>query len=195
MKKEQLTRDEWADKLEISRKFNAGRRDLEHVEVSHSICDDCGACCCKARFGYDNVRITPRDLEDERLREALLDNCDRLVDYGFGGVGLSFGENSCAFLDTEGRCGIYDYRPIACRNVVCFKEDLTHPKAPVKNRWDKWYNHLEARGLAHHESGHPACVCRSTGITITCTTWCPVQSGITSVKPPEGRSLRTSRKR
>ena len=129
-----------------------------YPSATHKVCADCPAYCCKSRFGWTQVALYPWDMANERLVKAMREK-DVLIENDYGRESMKFVDGGCVFLGEDNSCGIYEDRPVSCRNVLCFTEEnaFRNPKGPVKKRWDEWYGHLEAHGLQPDAGGamHP----------------------------------------
>lgn len=98
-------------------------------------CTACGE-CCKAHGEYSHVYLTTPEVAPlaaalDLTEEAFLkEHCteDR------GWIVLKAEDPACPFLSKEGRCNVYEARPMQCRTWPFWKENLqeSHWKGPVK---------------------------------------------------------------
>lgn len=71
----------------------------------------CGACCMRVSLVFDRPR--PSDLPPINFHEFRLNG--RHLDFPVDVQADRQNERFCRHLDGEGRCGIYEYRPLPCR--------------------------------------------------------------------------------
>ena len=59
----------------------------------------------------------------------------------------------CRYLE-DGRCSIYDIRPVSCRAFHCLASDSgTHSQGPFHNGFEPWIRHVKACGYTFNHSG------------------------------------------
>ncbi len=96
----------------------------------HFECTQCGRCCS----GGGDYHVFLRDTEAEQIR-AVLDlslawfrrRYLRRLDSGELTVRLR-ADGRCSFLDRQGRCRVYDARPMQCRTYPFWPEVMRNPQ-------------------------------------------------------------------
>lgn len=121
-------------------------------------CTACGE-CCKAHGEYSYVYLTTPEIAPlaaalKISEEAFLETyCEQERDW----VVLRAQDPACPFLQDDGRCGVYEARPMQCRTWPFWQENLKEAtwKGPVKAvcpGLDTGTLHTaeEAEGIAEH---------------------------------------------
>lgn len=93
---------------------------------NNGICEGCHYCC------HEPAPITLQDAY--KLMEVLATDLTGLVDYLWideqhGAVDITLrrqGKDICTFLQKNGRCSIYNYRPLVCQTYICCPIDKDH---------------------------------------------------------------------
>lgn len=82
-------------------------------------CSGCPGRCCTRRF-WGRVHLTNEERRNPIFKGKLGLGSD-------GEIFLTMGKSACHFLNRKtGRCGIYEDRPMACREFVCHANDSRH---------------------------------------------------------------------
>lgn len=134
------------------------------VRADSGGCRGCSACCrgMGASIVLDPYDVfclcagLERSFEELLEREIELNIADRLI---LPNLKMTGEEESCAFLNAEGRCGIHSFRPGMCRLFPLgrfyegdafryFLQVHECPKEKTKVKVKKW---LGIPGLAHYE--------------------------------------------
>lgn len=93
-----------------------------YPELHHPTCSSCKAFCCSRKFGYSSISLTDHDMRNKPLMELLRrDKLLTKVRSSDGGVGMRIGNEEreeCLYM-SDGRCTIYNIRPVACRAFFC----------------------------------------------------------------------------
>lgn len=100
-------------------------------------CEGCPGRCCTRRFwGY--IHLTTTESRSPVFRGKLGITTE-------GDTVLTMGVRTCHFLGKDGRCSIYEQRPIACRGYVCHDGD-EHSKNVIEG-FPALKRHLKRKSL------------------------------------------------
>lgn len=115
---------------ELSRKVTQKFSEIQARRPADFACrPGCHSCCVP--------EITVVAVEREYIRKFLLDNAERLARVQSLAAQNPFQGERCAFLEADGKCSIYEVRPLVCRShgaplVARLKnDDLTLDACPL----------------------------------------------------------------
>lgn len=129
----------------------------EYPEIQHQACAGCKAFCCSRKFGFGNVALTQYDLRNKPLMDLL--RKDKLLCKSHSDdsdVGMTMGSeenNDCHYLK-DGRCSIYEIRPVACRAFFCTTNVSPLSQLTGRKENEDWVAYMEAEGfdMADHHA-------------------------------------------
>lgn len=123
---------------------------MKFAESRIGLCASCAAFCCHKKFGYTCVGLEEEDLTDPVLMRKMKEHdvfAYQVDSMGRRSYRMNFGESgSCVFLE-NGRCSIYQNRPVSCRNVFCGTESNYKVNEFVRSENADWVAFMRKSGF------------------------------------------------